>query len=445
MANEDDTISALVPALNQLSETSRRILRDINFSGINQIQNALRENAKAVEISQMVTFSSKVLESYLRIQDRLAEAFKQKYIYSDIFSGYEKVVDQMARTISSSFVIAEVFNASKMLNEIKHSIATVNINGCTGALQNAIDAIKIQMPDLVFIKTSDLVQELKFDLVLPTGFASDIKNFNKASARRLIANSKIIFDCNKRQFFDIENDSSSASVTEMNSICCFEIIAEDVESGEIFTENELMGFMTFLSEKPMLALRNIVGKKIFKVVKKFPLLIDFDEPKYYHSRARKKEVAPYIWQQMRTAPYGVTFPGRYNHVGQAHFYFANTQEGTINEIKKHMSKSDMKENVIQTAVIRPKQKIKMIDLSAKAMRGYNVFLKHIRFPLGDDTSKSPRVYLIPSFVSECCKECGIDGIKYYGGEFYSNYVTWNDSYFDFLEMRSYEHEYSGPS
>ncbi len=97
-----------------------------------------------------------------------------------------------------------------------------------------------------------------------------------------------------------------------------------------------------------------------------------------------------------------------------------------------MSDTDKAEKVIQSVEIGVKHSAKILDLSAKNMRGLNVFLKYIRFPLGGDRSNRPRVYLIPSFVSECCREVVIDGIKYYGGKEYSNYVTWDDGYYRFI-------------
>ena len=55
---------------------------------------------------------------------------------------------------------------------------------------------------------------------------------------------------------------------------------------------------------------------------------------------------------MKAAPYGVTFPGRYNHEGQAYFYFADTKEGAEKEIQKHLSTDDKKKKVIQTVEIK---------------------------------------------------------------------------------------------
>ena len=42
-----------------------------------------------------------------------------------------------------------------------------------------------------------------------------------------------------------------------------------------------------------------------------------------------------------------------------------------------------------------------------------------------------REYLLPCFVADCCRESGIEGIKYYGSKEYKNYVSWDDSYFAF--------------
>lgn len=199
-----------------------------------------------------------------------------------------------------------------------------------------------------------------------------------------------------------------------------------------FTENELIDFMSYLDSYPMMAMKNQVGKKIYNLIKGFPKIIDFDHDKYYHCRARGKDDAPYIWEQMRKAPYGVTFSGRFNHVGQAFFYFADTIEGAQKELLKHMSDTDKNKKVIQTVEIGFESHIRLLDLSSKSIKGLNVFLKYIRFPLNGDTSNRPRVYLIPSFVAECCREVGIEGIKYYGGDDYSNYVTWNDGYYKFI-------------
>lgn len=131
------------------------------------------------------------------------------------------------------------------------------------------------------------------------------------------------------------------------------------------------------------------------------------------------------------APYGITGPGRYNHAGQSYFYFSDKKNGAETEILKHMSSQDKEKMILQTVKVGACKNAKLIDLSAKNLRGLNTLLKFIRFPL-NDLGNNPREYLIPSFISMCCKSAGIDGIKYYGGKDYSNYVTWDDGYYDFI-------------
>ncbi|SDB33984.1 hypothetical protein [Eubacterium oxidoreducens] len=193
-----------------------------------------------------------------------------------------------------------------------------------------------------------------------------------------------------------------------------------------------MNFMTFLDEMPMLAMQNEVGKKIYRLICNFPLQMGFDCRAYYHCRTHLKDEPPYVWEQMKKAPYGVTGPGRYNHAGQAYFYFSDMKIGAETEIYKHMSTQDKEKKVLQTVKVGVSENANLIDLSAKNLRGLNTLLKFIRFPL-NDTGNNPRVYLIPSFISMCCKNAGIDGIKYYGGKEYSHYVTWDDGYYNFIE------------
>lgn len=90
-------------------------------------------------------------------------------------------------------------------------------------------------------------------------------------------------------------------------------------------------------------------------------------------------------------------------------------------------------DVLQTVKLKPVKGILMLDLSGSLTRG-KTFLRYLRFSLSDVNDKMPREYLIPCYVSDCCKEIGFDGIKYYGAKDYSNYVAWNDGYFDYAGM-----------
>ena len=116
-------------------------------------------------------------------------------------------------------------------------------------------------------------------------------------------------------------------------------------------------------------------------------------------------------------------------MGRSNYYFADSRNGAEAEIKKHKSAND----VLQTIILRPKKTIQLLDLFGSLARG-TTFLRYLRFSLSDVTDKMPREYLIPCFVSDCCKARGFDGIKYYGSKEYNNYVAWNDGYFEYGGM-----------
>ena len=112
------------------------------------------------------------------------------------------------------------------------------------------------------------------------------------------------------------------------------------------------------------------------------------------------------------------------------YYFADKKEGAINEIKKHCSS---KTHAIEVAEIKPKRSIKMIDLSEAGLSKRNNFIDYIRLAASNNSGKIKKEYLLPNFVAACCREAGIEGIKYYSSS-YNCYVTWQDDYFSFVDF-----------
>jgi hypothetical protein len=125
---------------------------------------------------------------------------------------------------------------------------------------------------------------------------------------------------------------------------------------------------------------------------------------------------------MGKAPLEAVGFGRFNHMKQSHYYFADSEKGARAEIAIHKRNAE-----IQVARLRPKRSIKMIDLSQK-IRNKNVFLEALRYTASE--SCRPNEYLLPEYLATCCKKAGLEGIKYYGSKEYKNYVTWDDGYFD---------------
>lgn len=428
---KNNSFANLFLAANQLSALEKKGIQTINFDYMDKITKAFSD----FKIPSNIFGLDSTNQFFSNLENDFSKKLKLDYIgIKPVNEAFQlRWINQMAHLQIYTMNMANLFPQSNMLQKLQYSLSSLDMNGCISAIQNSINGYQISMPDVAYIKNSNLIDVLKSQLTLPEGFSTAINDLNKSSAKSLATNKNIVYSNTEQRFINTNNCSSSVNTREMNVISCAKKILQNDTDQELFTENELMDFMSFLDNTPTQAMCNETGLKIYETIKHSFDRIGFDKPFFYHSRARKRNDAPYVWEQMKKAPYGVPFPGRYNHIGQAHFYFADTIKGTENELSKHMTQKDKEEKCIQTVKIRPNTEKKLIDLSGKHLRRYNTFLKYIRFSLQEDTSKMPREYLIPSFVSDCCKACGIDGIKYYGGKDYSNYVTWDDGCFDFVE------------
>ena len=416
MSREDKDINSMIEFLSQISDANRRAMEQINLDAISQALNA------ASSVIENLCSLETVVKS---ISESLKENYNQINAIASISSD---VLSDMIALQASIAVTASLYN-STMINNVAKYVAALNLEGCIDSIQSAVDKPTIIMPDYSFMKTSPLMKSVQNRIVFPYGFATDIKNFNSRSAKQIADNKSILYNSQERAFI---SDGKNVSVSEINTICTTVRFLGVIGDSELISENELIDFMSFLDQTPKLALNNPTGQKINQIILNIHDLIGFDREFFYHSRPRKKTETPYIWQQMLKAPYGVSSIGRFNDAGQARFYFTDTEKGSVEEIRKHIKKSDGKDYTIQTVKIAANNPVEILDLSAKEMRGLNNFLKYIRLPYTDSSGNRPREYLIPQFVAECCYARGIDGIKYYGGKDYSNYVTWKDGYFSYI-------------
>lgn len=81
--------------------------------------------------------------------------------------------------------------------------------------------------------------------------------------------------------------------------------------------------------------------------------------------------------------------------------------------------------------LKAKTNVKLLDLSGE-VKGANLFIDHIRFTVENEEGKTVKEYLLPNYVASCCREIGIDGIKYRSTG-YNCCVLWKDDYFEFVE------------
>lgn len=412
----------LFRTLLNIEKSHKELIKNWNLEALSGVEEAVAALGNTAALRHSREFEQKILG--------ITSMLEARYGTLEALENRQSAL-QISNALTSTALMLEQSVQTKMLESIRLGLANSDFQRCLGTMQETVGLSYIEAADMAFLRTSDLAALCQKELDIPSALSGSLSQLNVSAAKRLARIEELSFDVNRRQFYDETEPKITAKIPEMNSICGGAAVFDDLESAEVITELEMMNFQSYLAERPMFGSRHPVGEKIFAVVRDTDKLTDFEYPFYYHSRSRKNEEPPYTWDQMQKAPAGLPGAGRFNHPSQSHFYFADTKEGAEREVSIHLSAKEKEQKTLQTVRMKPRCNIKMIDLSGKFRRGYTTFLKYIRFPLGNDASQLPRVYLIPAFVSECCKECGIDGIKYYGGKDYHNYVTWKDGYFEF--------------
>lgn len=83
-----------------------------------------------------------------------------------------------------------------------------------------------------------------------------------------------------------------------------------------------------------------------------------DHDGYYHARVHDKDTAPYTVLHMNKAPEQYVNYGRFNNIEKSYYYFADTVDGAVKEIKIH---DDSLTKDIQVAEIEGRQGIRLID------------------------------------------------------------------------------------
>lgn len=262
---------------------------------------------------------------------------------------------------------------------------------------------------------------------LPYGVKDTVKKLSKKAAKRVAEADDILYDTKDRKFYHEEEPEKKVAARTIT------VITSSIELFADITVSQLIPFISKLADNKTFAINHPVGKHIYEIIQSWNTFIDFDCEVFYHARSIEGEEKPYqlyLEQEMLKAPPYISSHGRFNEVGSSCYYFADKKEGAINEIKKHCSS---KTHAIEVAEIKPKRSIKMIDLSEAGLSKRNNFIDYIRLAASNNSGKIKKEYLLPNFVAACCREAGIEGIKYYSSG-YNCYVTWQDDYFSFVDF-----------
>lgn len=262
---------------------------------------------------------------------------------------------------------------------------------------------------------------------LPYGVKDTVKKLSKKAAKRVAEADDILYDTKDRKFYHEEEPEKKVAARTIT------VITSSIELFADITVSQLIPFISKLADNKTFAINHPVGKHIYEIIQSWNTFIDFDCEVFYHARPIEGEEKPYqlyLEQEMLKAPPYISSHGRFNEVGSSCYYFADKKECAINEIKKHCSS---KTHAIEVAEIKPKRSIKMIDLSEAGLSKRNNFIDYIRLAASNNSGKIKKEYLLPNFVAACCREAGIEGIKYYSSG-YNCYVTWQDDYFSFVDF-----------
>lgn len=402
-------------------------IKTMNFFANNSVKEALKSITSIMDSSISQSAVSPQLQNAIKA---LSQSYVELVGLRDFgYSVSEQLIKMIASMqIETMYNISQSFQTS-MMRELSSCFATAQYKNFVSIINKELSCSSIKAPDVAFLRTSVLVESLGATIVYPKGLTSSLKVLNKSTARDIAKNNEIEYDIKDNSFISAEGSADSRG---LNVICSGKAIFT-FNNDELFSETELMDFNSFLSRTPMLAASTKTGRKIYVFLQNLfhqgDKMTGFDKDVFYHCRSHKANEMPFTFEQMLRVPNGLPWAGRYNHVGRSSYYFSDSRKGAEIEIRKHKTNND----VIQTVKLKPQKGIKLLDLSGTLARGAT-FLRYLRFSLSDNTDKMPREYLIPCYVSDCCKAIGIEGIKYYGSKEYNNYVAWNDGYFEFGGM-----------
>lgn len=170
------------------------------------------------------------------------------------------------------------------------------------------------------------------------------------------------------------------------------------------TKLELEKFQNYLRMYPMLAFKNITGKKIMEAIK-----ISFDKQKVilckktklYRGRKRKQDEKKYLKDQLKMPPERNTGHGRYNFIGESILYCTND----IKQLPEELDLSFNEEIDVVSLVL--KEDVKIFPINEIFENFQENFMQ-----CNVESHNLKEKYLLTNYVSQCVKNVGYNGIEY---------------------------------
>ena len=320
------------------------------------------------------------IENFNRLTDSLSRAIAPSIAIADIVGRQTALLSQinipdyspiltsaaLEKHWHSMAIIAEAYRTPEIV-----SLQNALVKNEFSALQKFADSLKmthVEAPNLALLKIAPIFEGVS----IPKGLSSAIHRLHVDTAKLLINSESVSYDTEDKCFFVEASPDDRATVSETNILCSSLQLLSDID------EADLISFLTQLEKFPAFASEHETGKRIREIVAQWNQYIDFDHEYFYHARSLPEGTCPYTEAQLRQAPTGYTGHGRYNYVGQSHYYFSDVERGAILEVTKHT-----KDKRVQVAKLRPNKAIRMIDLSSE-ISTQNKFLEYCRFNPGTE-------------------------------------------------------------
>jgi archaellum biogenesis ATPase FlaH len=313
-------------------------------------------------------------------------------------------------TISGSFFISNTEEIMNNFLKIKEVSSNLFLHNASNILELDYSKFIIENPSIISL-SKDLEKYNSTTFLLDSSF---LDNDNKESFRKYVSSTvDYIYTPLVSEFLDDENQTISLSTsgseilnTKTNESMIIEDISlvDDVIGLINVSKNDLTAFYRFIQKFPMLAMNDEagIGHKIYELIKTnfySNLVIEQDIVLYRARKYDTENTFPYTEDQVYRAPYGSTRRGRFNSPEMNHLYMSTDLVVTLCELD---AKVNDRFAILQCI---PKHEVRLFDLT----RG-NYELQSFCMEATMDTNK--REYLIPNFVSNCCRNVGYEGIKY---------------------------------
>lgn len=288
---------------------------------------------------------------------------------------FSKMLEKAAPNIpATSFALGELNSKLEAIN----SLYIENISGITTELQRVIENNQVIANTTARIYTLDFSMISPFhmsllklsktarDVFQPSGdFLRQINYLSSNAAKELI-DSDIGYDSDSKKFF---LEGEFVSTNRINIVSNASVLFDDISL------EDMLSFFTLLSETPHLGLDHQTGKKIFDRVMSLDSshLSTLDENRvFYRGRKHGLNVPPFVEDEMRRAPFGISGQGRYSSAGIPAFYLSDKKSGAATEVRTHTRTSDYN---IQIGVFRNNRRIIVLDTRDwnNALSSYFVF------------------------------------------------------------------------